>query len=194
MGRRLNSELGKVVEVPAALPWWASLIAAVPSYVLLHALARPPVVPSGTDAAKQLGPVPVHAVIAGAAVFGPYLVPILGLIAATLSIFQRRQGREFASRVATAPSAAALEAMSRQDFDVEGIDGVALHRMLRTVDTHSTPLEPATSASQTPETGVPACPVRGSGMVRRTARKGANAGKALWGCERYPGCRGTRPS
>ena len=283
MGRRRKNELGDVVEVLAMLPWWASLIAAVLSYVLLHALARPPVAPSGTDAAKQLGPVMVHAVIAGAAVFGQYLVPMLCLIAAAMSMFKRRQGRELASRVATAPAAAALDAMTWQDFErlvgeafrqrgysvvetgrggadggvdlvlrkgqekflvqckqwkalkvgvevvrelfgvmaasgavggfvvtsgtfssdasdfargrnVELIDGVALHRMLRAAHTHSTALEPATNGSQAPETGAPACPVCGSRMVRRTARKGANAGKAFWGCERYPGCRGTRPN
>lgn len=39
----------------------------------------------------------------------------------------------------------------------------------------------------------PACPQCGSGMVRRIARKGANAGNAFWGCSTYPACRGTRP-
>lgn len=38
----------------------------------------------------------------------------------------------------------------------------------------------------------PTCPRCGSGMVRRTARRGPNAGGPFWGCSRYPGCRGTR--
>ncbi len=42
-------------------------------------------------------------------------------------------------------------------------------------------------------TDEPSCPVCGSGMVRRTARKGATAGASFLGCSRYPGCRGTRP-
>ncbi|TVS08559.1 MAG: hypothetical protein EA417_22595 [Gammaproteobacteria bacterium] len=29
-------------------------------------------------------------------------------------------------------------------------------------------------------------------MVKRTASRGANAGKQFWGCSRYPACRGTR--
>lgn len=37
----------------------------------------------------------------------------------------------------------------------------------------------------------PNCPRCGGAMVRRTARQGANAGKGFWGCEGYPGCRGT---
>lgn len=38
----------------------------------------------------------------------------------------------------------------------------------------------------------PACPECGKPMVRRTARKGANAGSAFWGCSSFPRCRGTR--
>ena len=38
----------------------------------------------------------------------------------------------------------------------------------------------------------PSCPRCGSRMVRRTARRGWNAGNQFWGCSRYPGCRGTR--
>jgi restriction system protein len=38
----------------------------------------------------------------------------------------------------------------------------------------------------------PLCPVCDSKMIRRTAKKGANAGSQFWGCTRYPECRGTR--
>lgn len=38
-----------------------------------------------------------------------------------------------------------------------------------------------------------ACPTCGAAMVRRTARRGAHAGGAFWGCSAYPRCRGTRP-
>lgn len=40
----------------------------------------------------------------------------------------------------------------------------------------------------------PSCPVCAAAMVSRTARKGANAGKAFWGCSGYPACKGTRQS
>ncbi|RRU77049.1 hypothetical protein EGJ05_06615 [Stutzerimonas xanthomarina] len=36
------------------------------------------------------------------------------------------------------------------------------------------------------------CPSCGASMVRRTARKGRNAGKQFWGCSKYPACKGTR--
>jgi len=37
------------------------------------------------------------------------------------------------------------------------------------------------------------CPQCGSPMVKRTAKRGANAGQAFFGCIKYPACRGTRP-
>jgi len=44
-----------------------------------------------------------------------------------------------------------------------------------------------------PETeAVPQCPTCGGAMVKREARRGANAGKAFWGCADFPKCRGTR--
>ena len=38
--------------------------------------------------------------------------------------------------------------------------------------------------------GDPICPKCGSAMLKRSAKKGANAGNEFWGCSRYPGCRG----
>lgn len=38
-----------------------------------------------------------------------------------------------------------------------------------------------------------ACPLCTEPMVRRTAKRGANAGGDFWGCTGYPACRGTRP-
>jgi restriction system protein len=40
-------------------------------------------------------------------------------------------------------------------------------------------------------TAAPACPSCGSAMVRREAKRGANAGSYFWGCATYPKCRGT---
>ncbi len=42
------------------------------------------------------------------------------------------------------------------------------------------------------EQTMPACPKCGSEMVRRTAKKGSNAGNQFWGCSRFPGCTGIR--
>lgn len=57
------------------------------------------------------------------------------------------------------------------------------------------PPAPAQSlpATQTAVATAPHCPACGTIMVRRTARKGVNAGQEFWGCPDYPRCRGTRP-
>lgn len=36
----------------------------------------------------------------------------------------------------------------------------------------------------------PVCPLCKGAMVKRVARKGANAGNVFWGCGAYPKCRG----
>lgn len=38
----------------------------------------------------------------------------------------------------------------------------------------------------------PACPACGGGMVRRTAKRGAQPGKEFWGCSSFPRCSGSR--
>ena len=38
----------------------------------------------------------------------------------------------------------------------------------------------------------PICPQCSSGMLKRTARKGGNAGREFWGCSKFPTCRGVR--
>jgi restriction system protein len=38
----------------------------------------------------------------------------------------------------------------------------------------------------------PSCPMCSKAMVRRTAKRGANAGSAFWGCSAYSSCKGTR--
>lgn len=56
----------------------------------------------------------------------------------------------------------------------------------RTVAANATP--PSAASAQ-----ATACPLCSKPMVRRTAKRGANAGGEFWGCTGYPACRGTRP-
>jgi restriction system protein len=39
----------------------------------------------------------------------------------------------------------------------------------------------------------PSCPTCSKTMVRRSAKRGANAGLEFWGCAAYPACKGIRP-
>jgi restriction system protein len=78
------------------------------------------------------------------------------------------------------------------------IDGEKLRGLLRDAKTavnRSTP-RPAAAPAATPNAAprqASSCPVCTKPMVRRTAKRGANAGGEFWGCSGYPACRGTRP-
>jgi four helix bundle suffix protein len=49
----------------------------------------------------------------------------------------------------------------------------------------------ARTKARTATGNAPECPLCGEAMRKRTAGKGANAGKEFWGCSAYPECRGT---
>jgi restriction system protein len=84
---------------------------------------------------------------------------------------------------------------------VELIDGPALSKLIAAVRNADTPFEssqtkqsdplPTLRSNDSPQS-VPDCPSCGSAMVRRTAKKGANAGSQFWGCSTYPKCKGKR--
>lgn len=74
-----------------------------------------------------------------------------------------------------------------REVNIELVDGAMLRREARGLH-DEVGLEPGTQELP----GTMTCPLCQSGMVRRTARRGANAGKAFWGCSRYPACKGTR--
>ena len=85
---------------------------------------------------------------------------------------------------------------------IELLDGATLiaaikqHSTSAAIPTHlansvpQTKVEPVLSIQ--PE--VPACPICQSAMVRRTAKRGTNAGNSFFGCSHYPRCRGTLAS
>lgn len=54
------------------------------------------------------------------------------------------------------------------------------------------PAGKATAPQHLVATSVPVCPTCGGSMVRRVAKRGAQAGSEFWGCPRFPECRGTR--
>lgn len=69
------------------------------------------------------------------------------------------------------------------------IDGPKLHSLLLGARAETgTQAARQTKVKNSP----PECPLCAKPMVRRTANRGANAGKAFWGCTGYPACRGTR--
>jgi len=60
---------------------------------------------------------------------------------------------------------------------------------------HATSSELIFGSVSTPESRLkaasePVCPVCSSAMVKRSAKRGANAGNEFWGCSKYPSCKG----
>lgn len=70
------------------------------------------------------------------------------------------------------------------------IDGDELYRLIAGV--RNDPAWAAASSTRGGDSSAPTCPRCGGAMVRREAKRGANAGTFFWGCRRYPACRGTR--
>lgn len=72
------------------------------------------------------------------------------------------------------------------------IDGNELNSMISSLQVQISAIPPRPSVPVPAISAAPACPVCKSTMVKRTARRGTNAGADFWGCPRYPGCKGTR--
>lgn len=76
------------------------------------------------------------------------------------------------------------------------VDGPALLELVKGVQTNRTtavaPIPQALPKPPTIPASVPSCPKCGRAMVRRVARRGANAGNSFWGCTAYPKCDGIR--
>ena len=78
------------------------------------------------------------------------------------------------------------------------IDGPRLYGLLRQATAgidHSLalPSEAPAARPNAPPAQALSCPVCAKPMVRRTAKRGANAGGEFWGCAGFPACRGVRP-
>ena len=78
------------------------------------------------------------------------------------------------------------------------VDGPKLHGLLRQAQAagdRSPAQKPAAPVAHSPAPSAQAlaCPLCAKPMIRRTAKRGSNAGNEFWGCTGYPACRGTRP-
>jgi restriction system protein len=288
MARRKKSSLAEdVIAVIALMPWWAGALLAIVSYFWLHGIAVRPVVVAPASAS-----LPLQSVWQGLATAGQYFLPLLCIVGAGVSFWQRRQRNRLVAIVVQSDASDALHGMSWREFEVlvsEGfrlqgyrveetggggpdggidlvlsrpgsngrerflvqckqwrafkvgvdvvrelygvmaargaaggfvvtsgrftdeaerfasgrnvtlVDGPKLHKLIQRARAGSPPTADL-DASPAPEpalkpaaTSPPACPVCAKPMARRTAQRGANAGRAFWGCTGYPACRGTRP-
>ncbi|NLF32709.1 MAG: four helix bundle protein [Planctomycetes bacterium] len=68
----------------------------------------------------------------------------------------------------------------------------SLDRRFRAEGGFTERLHAVRTAARADDGDAPVCPLCGEPMRKRTARQGAHAGKAFWGCSGYPQCKGVR--
>lgn len=117
MGRRRKSSPAEdLIALLARLPWWAGAALSALAYVWLHSVAAQPA-PTATTGAGVVGAVPAMVWRAFATV-GQYLLPVLCLLGALVSVLQRRKRAALFDVAANADSAAVLQGISWQEFEL----------------------------------------------------------------------------
>ena len=114
--RPKTSPIEDFVSLVALMPWWACVGAAWLSYLVLGAMAKP-VALTGLQAG-QVGPAITHAMFQTMAMVGQFVVPILCLAAAVVSVAKRHQRGSLVAGVAQSRAPDALDGMSWQDFEL----------------------------------------------------------------------------
>ncbi len=114
--KRRTSLLEDMLDLVALLPWWVGVSIAAVGYVVLHRIATP--VQATAVQAGQVGNVMAQSVIAGLATAGQYILPLVGLVGAVLSLVRRKQRAALVTDVVQAQSANALDGMSWREFEL----------------------------------------------------------------------------
>lgn len=83
MGRRKTTLLEDIIEIGSALPWWASLIAAIAAWLLFQHLAQlEPATPTGIE---NMGGVMVRQLVISISPIAMYVVPLLLLLGTAIT-------------------------------------------------------------------------------------------------------------
>lgn len=116
MARKKTSPIEDMILIVSKLPWWAGLVLALASYLVLHAIASRPVMPAATSPG-QLGDVVAKSLFTTMAMFGQFVLPIAFGFGALLSGITAIRQKKIYDKVATRPGVAALNEMSWSDFE-----------------------------------------------------------------------------
>jgi restriction system protein len=114
--RRKSGGADVLVDLVAKLPWWAGVLLALLSYVLLHYFASQPA-PAAVKPG-QVGAMASQILWKSLATFGQYVVPFLCLFGAGLSAWKRRKRQDLIKEVTRNPAADALQGMSWREFEM----------------------------------------------------------------------------
>jgi restriction system protein len=104
-----------LLAIAARLPWWASLVIAAVTFVILHRIAGQDV---GTaTSTKDIRAVAVRGLYQTLANIGQYVVPLIFTVGAVVSVLGQRRRQALVLKVAESDSPAALGAMTWQEFE-----------------------------------------------------------------------------
>jgi len=116
MPRRRTSLAEDLVELAALLPWWAGVLLALVSYLLLHRMAvQPLAVPPG---ANQVGAIIGASMGRAAASAGQYVLPCIFMLGAVVSALGRHKRKALIDDATGAGAAQAIERMQWREFEM----------------------------------------------------------------------------
>jgi restriction system protein len=114
MARKRSSGAEGFMDLIALMPWWAGVVAAIGSYIVLHSIATSPL--PAVQPGKVAGALP-GMMMRGLATAGQYVVPLLCILGALASFFRRRKRAQLAEQVAHSGQRAVAE-MSWREFEM----------------------------------------------------------------------------
>ncbi len=115
MARKNTSPLEDLIMVASKLPWWAGVLLALVSYLVLHAIAGRPVVT--ITAPGQMGTVVTKSLITALAMFGQYVLPFAFCLGATVSAINSERQKKLYDTVESHSDVSSLNNMSWGDFE-----------------------------------------------------------------------------
>jgi len=115
MARQKRSPIEDVIMVASKLPWWAGIVLALVSYLVLHAFAsRPAIHVTGPG---QMGEAMTRSIITTMAFFGQIILPFAFGFGALISGINSFRQKKLYNSVAARSGVGALNEMSWSDFE-----------------------------------------------------------------------------
>jgi restriction system protein len=114
------------------MPWWAGVVLAIGSYLLLHHWAGQPV--TATTQPGQVGTMLSQTLWRALASAGQYIVPLICIAGAFVSVWRRKERKQLVADVGQSPVADVLDGMTWQQFEQLVGEGFRLqgYRVLET--------------------------------------------------------------
>jgi restriction system protein len=114
--RKKTSPAEDLMDLIALLPWWAGVLLALVSYLLLHSVASQPV--SATAQAGAVGEMLAQTLGKTLASLGQYILPLICLGGAGVSAWRRKTRQNLVTDVVQSKASEAIDGMSWSEFEM----------------------------------------------------------------------------